>query len=100
MTYDNSNLYETLFPDYNDDDDDCDDIGRLRINQVFDNIDIKDISRMYDLDSYNKSFPVNDISSFSVVHFNIRNLIINKDELEVVISLMNRKPDVVALTET
>lgn len=101
MPLDDSNLYEILFPDIDDDDEEnTDDIGRLRINEMFNNIDVNEISKYFDLDMYNQSFPIDDHASLSVMHFNIRNLITNKDELTTNISLMNRPPDVIALSET
>ena len=101
MSVDNTNLYEMLFPDHEDDDlDNSDDIGRLRIKEIFDNADTKDICKELDLAAYNQSFQDNDHSSLSVMHFNIRNLITNKDELVATISMMKRKPDIIALSET
>ena len=100
MTLDNQNLYAMLFPDYDDDNSNSDDIGHLRISEIFNDVDFNDISKYYDIKSFNNSFPVNDQSSLSVIHFNIRNLRTNMDELEANISLMKRDPDVIALSET
>ena len=94
------NLLEMLFPDSDTDDvDNSDDIGRLRMNEMF-NAEFGDISKYHSLESYNTSFPCNDNSSLNIIHFNIRNLITNKDELETNITLMNRTPDVISLSET
>ena len=86
-----------IFPDS---DDDSDDIGRIRINEIFSNQNIDDISKYFNVSSYNNSFPDNNDSSLNVIHFNIRNLLSNKDELEAIISTMKRKPDVICLSET
>ena len=93
----NDNLYDMIFPDS---DDDSDDIGRIRINEIFSNQNIDDISKYFNVSSYNNSFPDNNDSSLNVIHFNIRNLLSNKDELEAIISTMKRKPDVICLSET
>ena len=93
----NDNLYDMLFPDS---DDDSEDIGRLRINDIFNNTNNDEISRYFDLNLYNESFPDNDASTLNVIHFNIRNLSTNKDELETIISMMKRTPDVICLSET
>ena len=76
-----------IFPDS---DDDSDDIGRLRLNDIFSNQNIDEISNYIDINSYNTSFPDNNGSSLNVIHFNIRNLLRNKDELESIISMMKR----------
>ena len=86
-----------IFPDS---DDDSDDIGRLRLNDIFSNQNIDEISNYIDINSYNTSFPDNNGSSLNVIHFNIRNLLRNKDELEAVLSMMKRTPDVICLSET
>ena len=100
MAFNDVNLLEMLFPDHDTDDaNNSDDIGRLRMNEIF-NAEFNDISKYYDLESYNTSLTCNDNSSLNVIHFNIRDLITNKDELETNISLMSRTPDVISLSET
>ena len=78
-----------IFPDS---DDDSDDIGRIRINDMFSNQNLEEISKYFDITSYNNSFPDNNDSSLSLIHFNIRNLLSNKDELDTIISMMHRTP--------
>ena len=97
MTLDNKNLYEMLFPDC---DDDFDNIGRIRINEIFSNMDVNEIPKYFDLKSYNSTSSDNEPSTFRVIHFNIRNLLINKDELESLLSMMKHTPDVICLSET
>ena len=86
-----------LFPDSSDD---ADDIGRIRVNDIFSNLNNDEISKYFDITTYNNSFSDEDKSSLSLVHFNIRNLLSNKDELLAVISMMKRTPDVICLSET
>ena len=81
MTLDDANLYEMLFPDC---DDHTDDIGRIRINEIFSNSNIDEISKYYDMNTYNNTISASDSSTLNLMHFNIRNLLINKDELEAV----------------
>ena len=100
MTVNEDNLFEMLFPDHDEDNPDCDDIGRLRINEIFSNNDVNEMSKYFDLNLYNESFSSNNEQSLCVMHFNIRNLLINKSELESNISLMKHSPDVIALSET
>lgn len=93
------NLYEMLFPDHDDDDANTEDIGLLRINEIF-NVDFNDICKFFELETYNDSFSTDDDSSLNIMHFNIRNLVTNLIELEAYISLLKRRPDVIALSET
>lgn len=86
-----------LFPD---NDDDSEDIGRLRINDIFSNSNNDEISKYFDISTYNDSFSDSSASSLSVVHFNIRNLTRNMNELESVISMLKRTPDCICLSET
>ena len=99
MNSSNSNLYEMLFPDHDDDDANTEDVGLLRINEIF-NVPFTDICKFFELESYNNSFSTDDDSSLNIMHFNIRNLVTNKTELEECISLLKRKPDIIALSET
>lgn len=99
MNSSDANLYEMLFPDHDDDDANTEDVGLLKINEIF-NVDFNDICKYFELDSYNSSFSTGDDSSLNIIHFNIRNLVSNRDELEVCLSQLKRKPDVIALSET
>ena len=92
----NDNLYELLFPDSDDDAD----IGRIRVNDIFSNLENDEISKYMDITLYNRSFTDNDDSSLSVIHFNIRNFLSNKDELLAILSMMTRTPDIICLSET
>ena len=52
MAFNDVNLLEMLFPDHDTDDaNNSDDIGRLRMNEIF-NAEFNDISKYYDLESY------------------------------------------------
>ena len=54
----------------------------------------------YSIDSFNNSFPPNNISNFFVHHKNIRSFNHNIDEFILFISNLNTNPDVIILYET
>ena len=92
----NDNLYHTLFTD----EDDVEDIGMLTINELYDHADFDEISKYYDIGSYNKLFPSANSDVFSIIHLNIRNYSTNVTELEALLSTLKQPPDVIALSET
>ena len=92
----NNNLYDTLFADEDDDED----LGMITINEMYDHADFNEISKYYDLDSYNKIFPTANSDILSVIHLNIRNIRSNFNELESILSALKHPPDVIALSET
>ena len=92
----NDNLYETLFID----EDDNEDIGMQTINELYDHANFDEISKYYDVGSYNKVFPSANCDVLSIIHLNIRNYSSNINEFEALLSTLNHSPDIIALSET
>ena len=92
----NNNLYDTLFADQDDDED----LGMITINEMYDHANFNEISKYYDLGSYNEIFPSENDDILSVVHLNIRNVCSNLNELEAILNQMKHPPDVIAMSET
>ena len=90
------NLYETLFPD-----DDEQDIGMLAINDMYDHLNFEKLSNYVDIKGYNSSLIVDTGSNaLSIIHFNIRSLPTNLHHLEVLLVSFTQLPDIIVLTET
>ena len=90
------NLYETLFPD-----DDEQDIGMLAINDMYDHLNFEKLSNYVDIKGYNSSLIVETGSNaLSIIHFNIRSLPTNLHHLEVLLVSFTQLPDIIVLTET
>ena len=58
------------------------------------------MSKYYSIDDYNRSLATNPHNILSIMHFNIRSLHKNIDNLKVALESLNCSPDVVCLSET
>ena len=90
-----NNLYDAILPDDNDFDAAMETIGLM-----YDHLNFDEISKYYDLDQYNRSFPTDDDKILSIMHFNIRSLTKNGDEMIVMLESLQKKPDVIVLSES
>ena len=92
----NENLYESLFPE----DDPNFDTTMSTIGLMYDHLDYNEMSKYYDIEQYNKSMPTYNEKLLSIMHFNIRSLVTNGDEMVSLIETFNHKPDIITLSET
>ena len=72
----NRNLYDSLLPDGDDFDPTMSTIGLM-----YDHLNLNEISKYYDLSQYNNSFETDDNKILSILHFNIRSIGKNGDEM-------------------
>ena len=89
------NLYDHLLPDDDDFDPTMSTIGLM-----YEHLNIDEMSKYYDLDLYNKLMPSYNERIISIMHFNIRSVGKNGDEMKAVIGTFKHQPDVIALSET
>ena len=94
----NDNLYDSLFPD--DDDDDDFDATMATIGLMYDHLNLNEMSKYYDIEAYNKSMSTSNNDILSIMHFNIRSICTNGDELKVLLDTFLHQPDIIALSET
>ena len=92
-----NNLYDAMLPDADDNDFDA---AMETIGLMYDHLNFDEISKYYDLDQYNRSFPTDDDKILSIMHFNIRSLTKNGDEMIVMLESLQKKPDVIDLSES
>ena len=92
----NDNLYESLFPD----DDDESDVGMMAINDMYGHLNFDAMSNYISLDQYNKSFPCYSNKMLSIFHINIRSYETNLIQLESLLANLTHRPDILALSET
>ena len=90
------NLYDTLFADEPSDFD----AGLSTIGMMYDHLDFNQISNYYDLNQYNKTFLNLGDKLLSVMHFNIRSLGKNGNEMISLIESFNHQPDILAISES
>ena len=81
-----NNLYDAILPDDNDFDAAMETIGLM-----YDHLNFDEISKYYDLDQYNRSFPTDDDKILSIMHFNIRSLTKNGDEMIVMLESLKKE---------
>ena len=93
---DNNNLYESLFPD---EDDDLD-VGMMAINEMYGHLNFDTMSNYVSLDQYKKRFPSFNNKMLSIFHINIRSYESNLFQLESLLANMSHGPDILALSET
>ena len=88
------NLYDTIFSD-----DDELDVGMVALNELYNHLNVAEMSNYHSLAEYNKI--VNDFNSnmLSIIHLNIRSLETNFIQLEALLSIIP-PPDIIALSET
>ena len=91
----NNNLYDTILTD-----DDDFDAAMTTIGLMYDHLNFDEISKYFDLDQYNKSFPSETENILSIVHLNIRSLAKNGDEMLALLACLKKHPDVIVLTES
>ena len=89
------NLYDTILPD-----DDDFDAGMSTIGLMYDHLNFDEISKYFDLSQYNISFPTDNDKILSIIHFNIRSLSKNEDEMIAFLKCLNKQPDILVLTES
>ena len=89
------NLYDTIFPDDNDFD-----VAMETIGLMYDHLNFDEISKYFDLDQYNRSFPTDDEKILSIIHLNIRSLNKNGDEMVVMLESIKKKPDIIVISES
>ena len=91
---DELNLYESLFADSNEDD-----IEMEMINQMFQHLDFSEISKYFDIRSYNDSLPTSDSRILSVIHVNLRSIKGNLDKMITLLHALKYHPDIIAISE-
>ena len=92
----NNSLYDALFLDDNEDDDP----GLMRINELYDHLDFQEMSKYIDLKSHNNKFSTLNSDLLSFLQLNIRSFKKNKSELEAILESLMLPPDVIAISET
>ena len=88
-------LHDSLFPE-----DDEFDVAMSTIGLMYDHLNFDEICKYYDIEQYNKSFPVQNNQILSVLHINIRSINKNGNEMKVLISSLKHQPDIIALSES
>ena len=88
------NLYDTLFADSTDDD--C---ALEMINHMFHHLDFNEMSKYFDISSYNNSLPRTGPEVLSIMHFNLRSLRANVDKMKAFLHSLKRHPDIIAVSE-
>ena len=91
---DELNLYESLFADSNEDD-----IEMEMINQMFQHLDFSELSKYFDISSYNDSLPTSDSRILSVIHVNLRSIKGNLDKMITLLHALKYHPDIIAISE-
>ena len=76
------------------------DIDINHFDEIFSNLSLGNTSQYYDNERFNNLFCVNGERDLSVLHLNIRSMNKNGDCLITYLSLLNRKFDVLCLSET
>ena len=92
----NENLYDTMFADEPDEFD----AGLSTIGMMYDHLDFNRISNYYDIEQYNKSFQNLEGKLLSVMHFNIRSLTKNGNEMISLMESLTHQPDILAISES
>ena len=67
---------------------------------MYDHLNFEDISKYYDIEQYNKSFPKNRNDILSIVHFNIRSIGKNGNEMISLLDTLTQQPDIIAISES
>ena len=95
-----AHLFNTLFNTSVDTDPyDLTDISMDIINQMYGHLDFSKISKYVDIDNYNTLYNKNQ-SPLNIMHFNIRSIAKNFDQLTALLKCLAIPPDVLAVTET
>ena len=89
------NLYHSLLPD-----DDSFDVTMSTISLMYDHLHLEEISKYFDLECYNKSFPKHNNKILSILHFNIRSIVKNGNEMASFIASLHHQPDIIAVSES
>ena len=90
-----NNLYDTLLNH-----DEEFDSATSTIGQIYDHLNIEEMSKYYDLDQFNSSIPLEIDKIISIMHFNIRSLSKNENELLVTLHSLKKQPDVLVISES
>ena len=88
------NLFE-IFANNSDDND----LSVKVLNELFPNLDTKDISQYHDIDSFNSILKENN-NCLTFLHLNMRSMVKKLDSLDALIKSLSHSPDVIALSET
>ena len=88
------NLFESLFADSNEDDCELE-----MINQMFQHVNFSELSKYYDISSYNNSFATTDSHILSVIHVNLRSIRANVDKMITMMHALKSHPDVIAVSK-
>ena len=89
------NLYDTILPDGEEFD-----VGMSTIGLMYDHLNFDEISKYFDLNQYNKSFPTDNDKILSIIHFNIRSLSKNGDEMIALLKCLKKQPDIIVISES
>ena len=89
------NLYDTILPDGEEFD-----VGMSTIGLMYDHLNFDEISKYFDLNQYNKSFPTDNDKILSIIHFNIRSLSKNGDEMIALLTCLKKQPDIIVISES
>ena len=90
-----NNLYDTFL----NHDEEFDSVTST-IGQIYNHLNIEEMSKYYDLDQYNASIPLEIDKIISIMHFNIRSLSKNENELLVTLHSLKKQPDVLVISES
>ena len=70
------------------------------INAMYNTLNINDICKYHDINSYKLSIPSNDIEYINIIHVNARSLNKNYDQLTTLMQTLPKLPDVICISET
>ena len=92
---DSDNLYNTFLNQDNEFDPVTSTMGLM-----YGHLNIDEMSQYYDINQYNNSIPLHNEDIVSIVHFNIRSLVKNGNELTVLLHSLVKQPDVIVISES
>ena len=76
------------------------DAGINHFDQLYPCVNESELKQYYTADEFNLKFPRNNGNDLSILHSNIRSLKKNGDELAIYIETLNKRFDIVCLSET
>ena len=92
---DTDNLYNTFL----NTDDEFDPTSST-LGLMYNHFNVNEMSKYYDLNQYNTSIPHEENSTLNIMHFNIRSLVKNGNELIGFLHCMKKQPDVIVTSES
>ena len=92
-----TNLFQTL---YNIDSHDTDDVSQEILNDAHGHLDINEISKYYDLETFKTLTSSYTTPNLKLLHLNARSLPRNFEHITSFLKYLTNSPDIIAITET